>query len=163
MKKQLNTASITNELEGASAFFTKPSPTPSETLVKPDILIHSPLPSQPAPSSHTGEVSRKKQERQQGAKPTSNQTITMASNITILQLLDAADIENLREPAYQAQTFRLTEREIEWVKDTAYRLSKEMKRKKVSQADILRISFKLFEQLLAAHKADLLRILERIK
>src|SRR5207253_3012646 len=91
------------------------------------------------------------------------QSSNIASNITILQLLDDIDIANLREPAYQAQTFRLTQEEIEWVKDTAYRLSKEMKRKKVSQADILRVSFKLFEQLLASHKAELIAILERIK
>ena len=91
-----------------------------------------------------------------------NITSNMTSNITILQFNDD-EIEELREPAYMAQTFRLTEREIEWVKDTAYRLSKEIKRGKVSQADILRISFRLFENLLEINKADLIKILERIK
>lgn len=90
------------------------------------------------------------------------QESNIASNITILQFTDD-EIEELREPAYQAQTFRLTEREIEWVKDTAYRLSKEIKRGKVSQADVLRISFKLFENFLEINKADLIKILERIK
>ena len=90
------------------------------------------------------------------------QASNITSNITILQFNDD-EIEELREPAYQAQTFRLTEREIEWVKDTAYRLSKEIKRGKVSQADILRISFKLFENYLEINKADLIKILERIK
>ena len=95
-------------------------------------------------------------------KQVSNITSNMTSNITILQFTDD-EIEELREPAYMAQTFRLTEREIEWVKDTAYRLSKEIKRGKVSQADILRIAFKLFENLLEINKADLIKILERIK
>jgi hypothetical protein len=78
-------------------------------------------------------------------------------------LLTDEDIAALREPAYQAQTFRLTQEEIEWVKDAAYQLSKEMRRRKVSQADILRISLKLFERLLATQKAELLAVLERIK
>jgi len=90
------------------------------------------------------------------------QESNIASNITILQFTDD-EIEELREPAYKAQTFRLTEREIEWVKDTSYRLSKEVKRGKVSQADILRISFKLFASYLEINKADLIKILERIK
>ena len=95
-------------------------------------------------------------------KKVNNMTNNITSNITILQFTND-EIEELREPAYMAQTFRLTEREIEWVKDTAYRLSKEIKRGKVSQADILRISFKLFENLLEINKADLIKILERIK
>ncbi len=95
-------------------------------------------------------------------KKVNNITSNMTSNITILQFTDD-EIEELREPAYKAQTFRLTERETEWVKDTSYRLSKEIKRGKVSQADILRISFKLFANFLAIKKADLIKILERIK
>jgi hypothetical protein len=89
-------------------------------------------------------------------------TSNITSNITILQFTED-EIEELKEPAYMAQTFRLTEREIEWVKDTAYRLSKEIKRGKVSQADILRIAFKVFENLLKSSKADLIKILEKIK
>ena len=77
--------------------------------------------------------------------------------------LDDADIDALREPAYQAQTFRLTQEEIEWIKDTAYRLSKELRRGKVAQGDILRIAIKLFANLLASKKDDLITILEAIK
>lgn len=95
-------------------------------------------------------------------KKDTKQASNITSNMTILQFTDD-EIEDLREPAYMAQTFRLTEKEIEWVKDTAYRLSKEIKRGKVSQADILRISFKLFESLLEISKADLIKILKRIK
>jgi hypothetical protein len=159
MKKTLKTESITNELAGASAYFTRPTPPPD---VKPATFLQPP-PSQPASVRDARETVTEKHATPQAAKPPTKQTSNIASNITILQLLDEADIATLREPAYQAQTFRLTEHEIEWVKDTAYRLSKEMKRKKVSQADILRISFKLFAGLLATHKAELLTILERIK
>jgi len=95
-------------------------------------------------------------------KKVSNMTSNITSNITILQFTED-EIEELKEPAYMAQTYRLTEREIEWVKDTAYRLSKEIKRGKVSQADILRIALKLFSNLLESNKADLIKILEKIK
>lgn len=90
------------------------------------------------------------------------QASNIVSNIAILQLTDE-DIEQLRETAYQAQTYRLSKREIEWIKDIAYRLSKEVKRGKVAQIDILRIALKLFENLLATNKADLIAILEKIK
>jgi hypothetical protein len=163
MKKRLNTSGITNELEGASAYFTRLTPPPTEPSMNAGASMQQPPPSHPAPISDAREARPKKQTTQQTTNPITKQTSNTASNITILQLLDETDITNLREPAYQAQTFRLTEQEIEWVKDTAYRLSKEMKRKKVSQADILRISFKLFERLLATHKAELMTILERIK
>ena len=95
-------------------------------------------------------------------KKVNNITSNMTSNITILQFTDD-EIDELREPAYKAQTFRLTETEIEWVKDISYRLSKEIRRGKVSQADILRIGFKLFNNFLATNKAELIKILERIK
>ncbi len=90
------------------------------------------------------------------------QVSNIASNIAILQL-NNEDIEDLKEPSYQPQTYRLSEREIEWIKDTAYRLSKEIRRGKVSQVDILRVAIKLFENLLATNKAELIEILEKIK
>lgn len=87
----------------------------------------------------------------------------ITSNIAILQLFSDKDIEELREPAYMAQTYRLRERDIEWIKDTAHSLSKEFKRRKVSQTDILRISFKLFENLLETNKEELKALLDKIK
>jgi hypothetical protein len=84
------------------------------------------------------------------------------SNIAILQFSEAA-IEELREAAYKAQTFRFSETEIEWIKDTAHLLSKEMKRGKVAQVDILRIGLKLFSNALLTNKRDLLTIIERMK
>jgi hypothetical protein len=136
---------------GLDAFFT---PTPPS----------QPVASKSEPVKETKQTSKKAKmiKNKKEVNKVNNTTSNMTSNITILQFGED-EIEKLREPAYMAQTFRLTRREIEWVKDTAYRLSKETKRGKVSQADILRIAFKLFENLLEINKADLIKILERIK
>ncbi len=148
-KKKLNTESITNELEGASAFFTRQPQSRSLPQEEPEAL---------SPEDQQGAL---------GSTDDSNQVMqqdsNITSNITILQFFTEEDITALREPAYQAQTFRLTQEEIEWVKDTAYQLSKETRRRKVAQADILRLSLKLFERLLATNRTELLAILERIK
>jgi hypothetical protein len=61
------------------------------------------------------------------------------------------------------QTFRLTEKDKEWVKDTSYMLSKEIRRGSVSQTDILRLSFVLFEKLLKKNKPEIIKLIERIK
>ena len=138
--------------KGVDAFF--PSTTLPQTQVKPEpqkeVLTPTPV--------KKGISKVIKPEIKEEIKQDGN----IASNITILQFTED-EVEELREPAYKAQTFRLTEKETEWVKDTSYRLGKEVKRGKVSQADILRISFRLFENLLAMNKADLIKILERIK
>ena len=76
---------------------------------------------------------------------------------------DDADIEHLRESAYKAQTYRFSEREVEWIKDAAHNLSKELRRGKVAQVDILRVAIKLLENALATSKADLIDIFERMK
>jgi hypothetical protein len=133
--------------KGVDALFTPPPQTQKEA-------------EQPIPPKEKSPVPVKVQTRT--GKKESKQYDNMASNIAILQFTDD-EIKELREPAYKAQTFRLTTKETEWVKDTAYRLSKEIKRGKVSQADILRISFRLFDNLLAINKAELIKILERIK
>jgi hypothetical protein len=136
---------------GLDAFFTPAPPSqPAEPKSEPVKEIKQ--------TSKKAKMIKNKKE----VNKVNNVTSNMTSNITILQFNDD-EIEELREPAYMAQTFRLTRREIEWVKDTAYRLSKEIKRGKVSQADILRIAFKLFANLLEINKADLIKILERIK
>ena len=139
--------------KGLDAFF---SPTPLPQVVE----------QKPEPRKETQFLTKIKQDSKEAkmikTKKEAKQESNITSNITILQFTDD-EIEELREPAYKAQTFRLTERETEWVKDTSYRLSKEIKRGKVSQADILRISFKLFANFLAIKKADLIKILERIK
>lgn len=139
--------------KGMDAFFS-PTPPPQVVEQKPD------------PKKEAKFITKIKQDSKEAKmikiKKETKQESNITSNITILQFTDD-EIEELREPAYKAQTFRLTEREIEWVKDTSYHLSKEIKRGKVSQADVLRISFKLFANLLEINKAILIKILERIK
>jgi len=139
--------------KGIDAFF---SPTPPPQVVEQKL----------EPKKEARPIAKTKQESKEAKmikiKKETKQESNITSNITILQFTDD-EIEELREPAYKAQTFRLTEREIEWVKDTSYHLSKEVKRGKVSQADVLRISFKLFENFLEINKTSLIKILERIK
>jgi len=139
--------------KGMDAFFS-PTPPPQAVEQKPE------------PKKEAQSITKTKQESKKAKiikiKKGTKQESNITSNITILHFTDD-EIEELREPAYKAQTFRLTEREIEWVKDTSYHLSKETKRGKVSQADVLRISFKLFANFLEINKAGLIKILERIK
>jgi len=139
--------------KGIDAFF---SPTPPPQVVE----------QKPEPKKEAQPIAKAKQDSKEAKmikiKKKTKQESNITSNITILQFTDD-EIEELREPAYKAQTFRLTEREIEWVKDTSYHLSKEIKRGKVSQADILRISFKLFANFLEINKKVLIKILKRIK
>ena len=120
---------------------------------------------QPPPSSSAGSREITVQlikDYPQSEKKERKETIKQSSNIAILQLTNK-DIEELKENAFQAQTYRLSEREIEWIKDTAYVLSKEIKRGKVSQIDILRLSFKLFKNLFETNKSGLIEILEKTK
>jgi len=91
-----------------------------------------------------------------------NNTSNIISNITILQLSDE-QVDELRDPTNDVQTFRLTEKDKEWVKDTSYLLSKEIRRGSVSQTDILRLSFVLFEKLLKTNKPEIIKLIERIK
>ena len=139
--------------KGMDALFS-PTPLPQAVKQKPEPEEESQSLIKIKQNSKEAKITKTKKETKQESNIT--------SNITILQFTDD-EIEELREPAYKAQTFRLTERETEWVKDTAYHLSKEIKRGKVSQADVLRISFKLFANFLEINKTVLIKILERIK
>lgn len=89
-------------------------------------------------------------------------TNNITSNITLLQITQR-DIDELRELAEKPQTYRLTHKNIEYIKDMAYTLSKQSKRGKIGQGDILRIALLLFDKFITSNKADLKIILERIK
>ena len=91
-----------------------------------------------------------------------NTTNNVISNITILQFTDK-DIEGLRKLAEKPQTYRLTHKDVEYVKDMSYKLSKESKRGKIGQGDILRIALVLFDKFITSNKNDLKIILEKIK
>ena len=86
----------------------------------------------------------------------------IASNFAILQL-NEDDIDSLRQGTYQPQTFRLREEEIEWLRDQSYQLSKEMKRGKVTQVDILRLGLRICYKLMKTNKNDLVKVLKEMK
>lgn len=110
-------------------------------------------PARPEPSEPVQET---------GNNMASNIAIQQASNIAVLQFSEA-DIAALQESTYKPQTFRFSEEEIEWLKDTAYQLSKASKRGRVNQVDILRVSLLLFRNLLATDKTGLLAVIEKMK
>jgi hypothetical protein len=162
-----NTNQLTDGLKesagkGVDAFFSPLSLPPSQSQIEPPALksktqhkeMHRSR-SSIHPEQRTEIDSEKEEEKTQKSD-------NIRRNIVILHL-DETDITRLREATDRVQTYRLTQHEIEWMKDTAYRLSKELKRGKVSQADILRIAILLFENYLGAHKDELLEILEKMK
>ena len=117
-----------------------------------------PLQSPPLPTQKKSQKTASKQQNTQEENKTSN----ILSNIKILQLSDK-HIDEFRDPTNDVQTFRLTDKDKEWVKDTSYLLSKEIRRGSVSQTDILRISFLLFEKLLKTNKPEIIKLIEKIK
>ena len=112
-----------------------------------------PLPAQKKAQKPVRKLQNKKEE---------NKASNIVSNITILQLTDK-EIDELRDPTNDVQKFRLTAKDKDWVKDTAYLLSKEIRRGSISQTDILRLSFIFFEKLLETNRSEIIKILERIK
>jgi hypothetical protein len=146
----------TSKGQGADAFFSSSPPLPSPTIQEKQSDHHRVSPS----------VNERSTESIQHSNTSNNNESTLAtnivSNITILQITDQ-DIEALRELAEKPQTYRLTHQNIEYVKDMAYTLSKESKRGKIGQGDILRIALVLFDKFVTSNKADLQAILERIK
>ena len=70
------------------------------------------------------------------------------------------DMITLRQSTYNQLNVRGTEMEAEWLKDVAYQLSKEVKRGRVNQGDIIRVGLRLFQKLMDTNKAELIKILE---
>ena len=70
------------------------------------------------------------------------------------------DMIALRQSTYNQLNVRGTETEAEWLKDVAYQLSKEVKRGRVNQGDIIRVGLRLFQKLMDTNKAELIKILE---
>lgn len=110
-----------------------------------------------APAAKTAEAPSRGQK--QGRSGQNNKESHIDCHITILQ----SDTEQLRKPTYAVATFRLAAEDIEWVKDAAYTLSKEVKPRKVSQSDIVRLSFKLLERVLEKNKQGVIDVLQSIK
>jgi hypothetical protein len=137
--------------QGVGALFSQPDDAQEETQASP-----SPPKDEVAPS---GKKRKAEEPSTQSPDKTDEQTGRNPGPLPF----DEADIEALREPASKGQTFRVTAQDIEWLQDTAYRLSKEKRHGKVAQSDILRIGLKLFENLLARDKAALIDLLEEMR
>jgi hypothetical protein len=133
-----------------------------KTEVKKKPVADVPPEKSPPPpvQNKTRKITAKKENNEE-----ENITSNITSNIALVYFLHLSEkqIDELRDPSNDVQTFRLTEKDKEWVKDTAYMLSKEIRRGSVSQTDILRLSFLLFEKLLKTNKPEIIRIFEKIK
>ena len=103
-----------------------------------------------------------KQANKQESNMASKQASLMTSHMTLLQFTEA-DYETLREPACKSQTFRLSQEDVYWFRDTAHELDKKVQRGKVTQADILKLCKKIFEKLLDSNKRELVEILKKFK
>jgi hypothetical protein len=73
-----------------------------------------------------------------------------------------SDIDELREPTYSAQTFRLRESDVEILKDTAYLLGKSTK-KKVTQSDVARLAIRIAHKLATSKERALEEVIRLMK
>jgi hypothetical protein len=112
-----------------------------------EVERHSAQPSKPQPKATKGVVNR---------PPSRNCNI--AIHITMLQ----SDIDELREPTYSAQTFRLRESDVESLKDTAYLLGKSTK-KKVMQSDVARLAIRIAHKLATSKERALEEVIGLMK
>ncbi|SRR5258708_1496300 len=153
----------TSKGQGANAFF--PS-SPTVSPIKPPPSVDEPKNQSLVEESHgksnvsvntTNNIETKKE-----SKKEINTKSSIASNITILQITEK-DIEELREPAEKVQSFRLPTWATEYLRDATYELSKESKRGKIGQGDILSIGILLFDKFRTSNKEEMKEILDKIK
>ena len=153
MKKKLNTENITNELEGASLFFTRPaSPLSDETALiekQPSPVIESPAPVQPQISNESTEITKKpetiKQEqskRRDTTTPRYHDTTVSRYHDTTIPHIHGVTIDTVRkavkEFGKEAATHRFTEAEKKGVADLIYTYKNQGI--KTSENEIARIS-----------------------
>ena len=144
MKKQLNTAGITNELAGASAFFSRSTPPPIVRPAKANGANQQPSPAQtaaPAASPQQGADNREVEMASPALtkQPTNKQTSTKAST---LASYPASIIETIRKAVKQTGrevTFvRLTPEEKSQLADIVYTYKRQGV--KTSENEISRIA-----------------------
>jgi hypothetical protein len=76
--------------------------------------------------------------------------------------MSQSDIDDLREPTHTTQTMRLRETDAEIMKDTAYLLAKNMK-KKITQLDVARLAIRITQKLAASKNGVLEEVIGQIK
>src|SRR5437762_4328580 len=153
MKKGLNTTNITNELEGASAYFTRPTPLPAARPAKADAATRQPSPAPIAqPIAREGADSRQAEIATPtlSERPVSKQTSMKAS--TLASYPDSI-IETIRKAVKQTGrevTFvRLTPEEKSQLADIVYTYKRQGV--KTSENEISRIAM---SSLLEDYKAN---------
>jgi len=124
-------------------------PTPPESVAE--------IPKELRPASPAIKQKGQKVKSDAQEKQASKQEMNIACNIAIFQ----SDMEDLRVPAYKAQTFRFTEEELDRLKDEAYSFSRLLK-KKVGQGDLLRLGLLLFKKLEQEDAEAIAELLKRI-
>lgn len=71
-------------------------------------------------------------------------------------------MDDLREPTHTTQTMRLRESDAEILKDTAYLLAKNMK-KKITQSDVARLAIRIVHKLAISKDGALGEVIGQIK
>jgi hypothetical protein len=155
MSKTFTNNPITNELKG-SAWFQRPA-TPLPESTPAPASTAKPTANQPASKPQVQEA-----EPTDASKLASKLASKNASMLAIAPFSDD-DLKALRQSTYNQLNVRGTEAEVEWLKDIAYQLSKEVKPNRVNQQDVIRVGMRLFEKFMDTNKAELIRILKEIK
>jgi hypothetical protein len=155
MKKQLNTAGITNELAGASAFFTRPTPPPHVRPAKTDAATQQPSTAptgQPATASEQGADSWQTQTAIPvlPERPTSKQPSMKASTLaryphSLIETIRKA----VKNPGREVTFVRLTPEEKSQLGDIVYTYKRQGV--KTSENEISRIAM---SYLLEDYKAN---------
>ena len=131
----------------------------SQLLKKPQPPVKPQAPAAPKPQVQA----EKPQVASMLARKKDSKLASKNASMLAISPFTNEDIIALRQSTYNQLNVRGTETEVEWLKDVAYQLSKELKTGRVNQQDVIRVGMRLFEKFMATNKAELIRILEDLK
>lgn len=131
----------------------------SQLLKKPQPPVQPSAPAAPKPQVQAEEP----QVASMLARKKDSKLASKNASMLAISPFTNEDIIALRQSTYNQLNVRGTETEVEWLKDVAYQLSKELKTGRVNQQDVIRVGMRLFEKFMATNKAELIRILEDLK
>ena len=128
----------------------------SQLLKKPQPPVQPSAPAAPKPQVQA----EKPQVASMLARKKDSKLASKNASMLAISPFTNEDMIALRQSTYNQLNVRGTETEAEWLKDVAYQLSKEVKRGRVNQGDIIRVGLRLFQKLMDTNKAELIKILE---
>ena len=128
----------------------------SQLLKKPQPPVQPSAPAAPKPQVQA----EKPQVASMLARKKDSKLASKNASMLAISPFTNEDMITLRQSTYNQLNVRGTETEAEWLKDVAYQLSKEVKRGRVNQGDIIRVGLRLFQKLMDTNKAELIKILE---